>query len=209
MTVFSGIASSFRTIYYALASLFLTGLPLTAAAQQAGGSATPNTQPTSLSVALEYATIGGVQLSIPILRLDSAAAAGADQIASNRQVGTGNVTEIGQTGQGNRAGIVAIGDSNSAAINQNGRNNIGYGTLEGSGLTLNLNQVGNGNQANLTVSGGTGGSLTVQQIGDGNSATGSVPGGRQVNVEQIGNGLSADVSQYGLLKGFSLIQARR
>ncbi|MFC6772740.1 hypothetical protein [Methylobacterium gregans] len=51
--------------------------------------------------------------------------------------------------------------------------------------------------------------MTVQQTGDGNSATGSVPGGRQVSVVQSGNGLSADVSQIGVQKGFGLVQARR
>ncbi len=209
MVRFSCLASPYRAMFRAVGGLLLAGLPLAASAQQLGETGSSNVSPVSVGVALEYATIGGVQLSIPILRPDSASAVAGDQVASNRQIGTGNVTEIGQIGQGNRAGVAATGSYNTATINQSGRNNAGYGTLEGNGLSLTLNQDGNGNRADLTVSGGTGGSLTVQQTGDGNSATGSVPGGRQVSVVQSGNGLSADVSQIGVQKGFGLIQARR
>lgn len=208
MPVIAQVAYRRQALSCALVGLILAGLPFAASAQQAGGSGSVSTQTSPLGIAVEYATIGGVQLPVQILRPDSATAVGAGQVASNRQVGTGNTTEIGQTGQGNRASVVAVGDYNTAVIVQIGRNNVGQGTLDGSGLSLNLLQRGDGNRAELGVTGGSGGSLTVRQFGDGNAATGSVPGTRDVSVTQSGNGLSADVSQVGVQKSISVIQVR-
>ncbi len=208
MAAIAHLAVRRQALSCALAGVILAGFSGPVSAQQATGTGSQSTRPVGLGIAVEYATIGGVQLPIQVLRSDSAAPVGADQFASNRQTGTGNTTEIGQVGQGNRAAVVAVGDYNTAVINQDGRNNVGQATLDGNRLSLSLLQDGNGNRADLGVTGGNGGSLTVQQRGDGNTATGSVPGERNVSLTQVGNGLSANVSQMGLPTNISVTQVR-
>ncbi|MBB2961078.1 hypothetical protein [Methylobacterium sp. R2-1] len=179
----------------ACALFSLTSLHSPAGAQQAG-------------VPIEYATIGGVQLPIRILQPDNATVGRDGQVASNNQIGTDNITEIRQAGQGNRAGITAVGNGNTGLISQKGVDNFGLGTLTGTGLRMDLQQIGAGNVADLGVTGPSGGSLTVLQRGDGNTATGSIPGSRDVTVNQIGNGASVDVSQGGVAKSIIINQIR-
>lgn len=189
-----------------LAGGLLVGLPIVAVAQQAVSPSANASRPISTEVALEYATIGAVQLSIPVLRMDGVG--GSGQMASNNQSGSGNTTNISQTGLANRAAVQATGNGNTANLSQQGVGNGGQATLAGNGLRIDLQQVGNGNQAELNVTGANGGSLTLRQIGDGSNATLSAAGGRDVTVNQIGNGLSAEISQVGVPKSISVVQAR-
>jgi hypothetical protein len=207
MTGFMRATSRCRLVTCGHTLLLLLGTASAASAQQVG-TLPQTSRPISTEVAVEYATIGAVQLSVPILRPDSATVAPNGQVATNRQIGFGNTTDISQTGQGNRAAVDAVGNLNTARISQQGVNNTGQGTLSGNALRLDLQQVGNGNQADLSVNGPSGGSLAVGQFGNGNSANLSVPAGRDVNVNQVGNGLSADVSQIGAQKSISVLQMR-
>lgn len=181
-----------------------------AAAQQLNGAPGAGSVPTQ--VVVEYATIGDVPLSIPILRPDGATAGGGGQTAVNRQIGDRNLTIIDQTGPGNAAALQALGNDNSGRIVQNGADNLAKGSLRGNTIRFDLQQVGNGNQADLTVIGASGlapeTGLAVQQIGNGNVATGTVPAGRDVVVNQLGNGLSADVTQIGAAKSITVQQVR-
>lgn len=191
-------------------SLFLVGTANSASAQQSNGLLGSASVPTQVIV--EYATIGDVRLSIPILRPDGAATGGSGQIAANRQIGDRNLTTIDQTGQGNVAGLQTLGNDNSGRILQQGAGNIAQGSLRGNAIRFDLQQTGNGNQADLNVVGASGispeTSLAVLQAGNGNVATGTVQAGRDVVVNQLGNGLSADVSQVGAAKSITVLQVR-
>lgn len=184
-----------------------------AEAQQTGVARISGGQPIATEVAVEYATIGSVSLPIRILGLNGAAAPGG-QTATNLQVGANNRTDIRQGGTGNAAAIQIFGDGNAAAITQQGTNNVGQGVLTGSGIRFDLQQNGSGNQADLSVNGPAGVStpagvsLQVRQDGNNNSATGSVPGAANVVLNQVGNGLSADVSQAGVAKSINILQVR-
>lgn len=163
-------------------------------------------------VVVEYATIGDVRLSIPILRPDGATASGDGQVAVNRQSGDRNATLIDQTGPSNVAALQAIGNDNTGRIVQQGAGNVAQGSLNGNTIRFDLQQVGNANQADLTVIGASSSgpetSLAVQQVGNGNVATGTLPAGRDVVVNQLGSGLSADVSQAGAAKSITVMQVR-
>ncbi|AWI86911.1 hypothetical protein C0214_00105 [Methylobacterium sp. DM1] len=177
-------------------------------AQQSGFSATPGGRPISTEVAVEYATIGAVSLPIRILGLNGAPPGTGSQIASNRQVGNGNRTDIRQVGSANAAAVQVVGDGNTATITQQGVSNVGQGALNGSGIRFDLQQNGIGNQADLSVNAPAGANLQIRQDGNGNTATGSVPGGANVVINQVGNGLSADVSQVGVAKSINVLQVR-
>lgn len=165
-------------------------------------------QPISTEVAVEYATIGAVSLPIRILGLNGSVAGPGGQIASNQQIGNGNRTAINQFGKGNAAAIQIFGDGNTASITQQGLNNLGQGALTGSAIRFDLQQNGIGNQADLSVNAAAGANLQIRQDGHGNSVTGSVPGTANVVVNQVGSGLSLDVSQAGVPKSISIQQFR-
>jgi len=183
-------------------------------AQQSSAASGSVGRPIPTEVAVEYATIGSTTLPVRILGLNGGGSGATGQTASNQQVGNANRTDIRQSGGGNAAAVQIFGDGNTAAITQQGLNNTGQGALTGSSIRFDLQQNGLGNSANLSVNAPMGANLTaganvqVRQDGSGNSLTGSVPGAAEVVVNQIGNSLSADVSQVGAAKSINVLQVR-